>query len=133
MNYLLESSICIALFYALYLLIFSRLTFIRLNRIYLLSSLVISLCVPLISYQWEETVLINEPIAETSANDISTPLLLTKDLSKLNEISTVEKPFDWMMVLQILYVSGVIFMFGKLLFFMINTLKVRIIANKFFI
>ena len=123
MNYLLEFTVCTAVFYGLYLLIFSRLTFIRLNRIYLLSSLVISLCIPLISYQWEETVLINEPIVETSANDIFTPLLLPKDLSQLSEISTTEKSFDWMMLLQIIYGSGVIFMFGKLVSFLIKILK----------
>jgi BlaR1 peptidase M56/Sulfatase-modifying factor enzyme 1 len=129
MNYLFEFTVCTALFYGLYLLIFSRLTFIRLNRIYLLSSLVISLCVPLISYQWEETVLINEPTAETSANDISTPLLLQKNLSQFDKISTKEKPFDWVILLQILYVLGIIFMFGKLLFFMIKILKMSRLRN----
>lgn len=134
MNYLLEFTVCTAVLYGLYLLIFSRLTFIRLNRIYLLSSLVISLCIPLISYQWEETVLINEPITETFANDISTPLLLTKDLSKTNEISTTEKPFDWMILLQIMYVSGIILMFGKLLFFIRKIFKMsRLLNNKGYI
>jgi BlaR1 peptidase M56 len=129
MNYLLEFTVCTAIFYGLYLLIFSRLTFIRLNRIYLLSSLVISICVPLISYQWEETVLINEPISETYTNNISASLLLTKELSPPNKIPITEKSFDWMMLLQIVYVSGIIFMFGKLVFFIIKMLKMSRLQN----
>ncbi|MDZ7899751.1 MAG: M56 family metallopeptidase [Arcicella sp.] len=129
MNYLLESTICIAIFYGLYLLIFSRLTFIRLNRIYLLASLILSLCIPLISYHKEETILIDEPMEETSANNFSTPLLLSKNLSQTHENLSAEMPFDWMTFLQILYVLGIVFMFGKLLIFVIKILKMSRLQN----
>lgn len=56
MNYLIESTACIAIFYGLYLLIFRRFTFVRLNRIYLLLSLIMGLIFPLISYEVEEIV-----------------------------------------------------------------------------
>ena len=129
MNYLLEFSVCVTIFYGLYLLIFGRLTFIRLNRIYLLSSLVMSLCVPLISYQWEETVMINQPAEETSANDSSTPLLMPDNVTQLSNFSTYENPFDWMLVLQIIYILGIIFMFIKLLNFLIKILKMNRLRN----
>ena len=129
MNYLLEFSVCIVIFYGIYLLIFSRLTFIRLNRIYLLLSLVISLCVPLISYQWEETVMINQPVEETSVNDSSTPLLMPKNVTQLSDFSTHEKPFDWMLVLQVIYILGIVFMFIKLLNFLIKILKMNRLRN----
>jgi hypothetical protein len=125
MNYLLEANICITLFYALYLLIFRRLTFVRLNRIYLLASLVMSLCIPLISYQMEETVLINEPIVENLADDGSTPIILPKKLSSLATNATIEKPFDWAMILWTIYGLGVILLSLKLLFFFIKMLKMR--------
>ena len=129
MNYLLEFSVCICIFYGLYLLIFSRLTFIRLNRIYLLASLVMSLCVPLISYQWEETVLINQPVEEASVNDSSMPLLMPKNVAQLSDTSINEKPFDWMIVLQVIYVLGIVFMLIKLLNFLIKILKMNRLRN----
>ena len=129
MNYLLEFSVCTAIFYGLYLLIFSRLTFIRWNRIYLLASLVISLCIPLISYQWEETVMINQPVEEASVNDSFMPLLMPKNISQLPDFSTHEKPFDWMIILQVIYVLGIVFMFIKLLNFLIKILKMNRLQN----
>lgn len=130
MNYLLEFTGCIAIFYALYLLIFSRLTFVRLNRIYLLLSLAISLCIPLISYHQEEIIFINESISEADVNDIYTPLFLSKNLSQISKLSTIKKPFDWIIFLQILYVLGVFFMFFKLFIFIIKILKVRHLQNE---
>jgi beta-lactamase regulating signal transducer with metallopeptidase domain len=125
MNYLLEFTICTAIFYGLYLLIFKRLTFIRLNRIYLLASLVLSLCIPLISYQMEETVFINESISETSANDISTPLLISKNMSSLGTNVIIEKPFDWEMILWVFYGLGILFLLIKLFIFIVKILKMR--------
>jgi beta-lactamase regulating signal transducer with metallopeptidase domain len=123
MNYLLEFTICTAIFYGIYWLIFRRLTFVRLNRIYLLASLVLSLCIPLISYQMEETVFINESIADTSENDISTPLILSKNRSSLATNSLIEKPFDWEVILWTFYGLGIVFLLIKLSIFFIKIVK----------
>jgi beta-lactamase regulating signal transducer with metallopeptidase domain len=123
MNYLLEFTICTAIFYGLYWLIFRRLTFIRLNRIYLLASLILSLCIPLISYQMEETVFINESISETSENDISTPLILPKSMPSFATNTLIEKPFDWEMILWITYGLGIVVLSIKLFIFFIKILK----------
>lgn len=55
MKYLFESSISMMLLYALYFFVFSNFTFVRLNRIYLLLSLVFSLLIP--NFTWEVTEL----------------------------------------------------------------------------
>ena len=59
MKYLLESSISMMLLYTLYFFVFRNFTFIRLNRIYLLLSLVFSLLIP--NFTWEVTELASTP------------------------------------------------------------------------
>ncbi len=122
MNYLLESNVCITIFYGLYYLIFRRLTFVRLNRIYLLSSLVVGLLLPLISYQIQEVVKVtvnNMEFQET----ISMPLVLDSSTPLLSNMP-IEMPFDWNMVLQGVYVLGILFMLIKLIY------SFRLIANE---
>ena len=127
MNYLLESTVCITIFYGLYYLIFRRLTFVRLNRIYLLSSLVIGLSLPLISYQVKEVVKIPATVEyeETSSIPLrinsSTPLL-SKEL--------IEEPFDWNMVLQGIYVLGILFMLIKFSIIIHKLLKIKRLSSE---
>ena len=52
--YLLEVSVCQIAFYLLYRLLFSKQTFFQLNRVYLLSSTLVSFVIPLIGFEvWE--------------------------------------------------------------------------------
>ena len=83
----------------------------------------------MISYQWEETVLINQPVEETSVNDSSTPLLMPKSVTQLSNFSTHEKPFDWKLILQVIYVMGMVFMLVKLINFLIKILKMNRLRN----
>lgn len=59
MKYLFESSVSMMLLYALYFFVFRNFTFVRLNRIYLLLSLVFSLLIP--NFTWEVTELASTP------------------------------------------------------------------------
>ena len=126
MNYLLESTVCITIFYGLYYLIIRRLTFVRLNRIYLLSSLVIGLSLPLISYQIKEVVKIPARVEYEETSSI--PLVMNSSTPLISNNPT-EKPFDWSLVLQGIYVLGILFMLIKFSIIVYKLLKIRRIDN----
>ena len=105
MNYLLESSICITVFYVLYYLFFRRLTFIRLNRIYLISSLIIGLILPSISYQLQEVINVVPSNIEREGTTL-TPLIMNSHVSPV--LNT--PPFDWLIIWQACYILGILFM-----------------------
>ena len=122
MNYLLESSVCITIFYGLYYLIFRRLTFVRLNRIYLLSSLVIGLSLPLISYQIKEVIKVpaNVEYEETS----SVPMVMNNSTPLISNVS-IEDSFDWNVILQGIYILGILFMLIKFSITVYKILKIK--------
>lgn len=121
MNYLLESTVCITIFYGLYYLIFRRLTFIRVNRIYLLSSLVIGLSLPLISYQITEVVKVPASVAYEETT--SMPLVVSSSTPLISN-TPIEEPFDWNVVLQGIYALGMLIMLIKLIY------SLRLIAKE---
>lgn len=56
LSYLLKVSACSALFFAFYLLVLRRLTFFKINRFYLLSSLLLSFVIPAFHFNLERQV-----------------------------------------------------------------------------
>lgn len=126
MNYLLKSTVCIILFYGLYYLIFRRLTFIRLNRIYLLSSLVIGLSLPLISYQIQEVIKI--PARMEYKEITSVPLIMNRS-TPLRSNAHIEENFDWNVILQGIYVLGIVLMLIKFSIIVYKLLKIKRIST----
>ena len=126
MNYLLESTVCITIFYGLYYLVFRRLTFIRLNRIYLLSSLVIGLWLPLISYQVQEVLQISAKIDYEETSLI--PSIMNSSTPLISNIP-IEDSFDWNVILQGIYVLGISFMLIKFSIVIYKLLKIKRILN----
>src|SRR5688572_26533212 len=55
--YLLEVSICLTVFYLLYILLFSRNTFFRMNRLYLLAALLFAFVIPATNFPMPKTSL----------------------------------------------------------------------------
>jgi hypothetical protein len=86
---------------------------VRLNRIYLLASLVIGLSLPLISYQIQEVVKI--PATVEYEETTSLPLVINSSTPILSK-EPIEEPFDWNKVLQGIYVLGIVFMTLKLIY-----------------
>ena len=124
MNYLLESTVCITIFYGLYYLIFRRLTFVRVNRIYLLLSLVVGLSLPLISYKVKEIV--NIPARIEYEETTSMPMLINSSSTPLMLNTPIEESFNWYEVLQGVYALGIILMILKLLYSFKNIFKLII-------
>jgi hypothetical protein len=65
--YLLKVSACLVLFYGLYYFLFRRFTFHRLNRIYLLLTLLLSFIIPLVELEQKRIVEIAPVVAEPIA------------------------------------------------------------------
>lgn len=126
MNYLLESTVCITIFYGLYYLIFKRLTFIRLNRIYLLSSLVIGLSLPLISYQIKEVVKISVTVEYEETSLV--PLVMNSSTPLISN-TPIEETFDWNIIFQGIYVLGILFMVMKFSIIIYKLLKIKSISS----
>lgn len=126
MNYLLESTVCITIFYGLYYLIFRRLTFIRLNRIYLLSSLVIGLSWPLISYQIKEVVKIPATVEYEETNLV--PFVMNSSTPLISN-TPIEKMLDWHVILPGIYVLGILFMLIKFSIIIYKLLKISRISS----
>ena len=57
-QYLILSNIYLVLFYAFYIVLLRKETFFQLNRIYLLSSAVLSFIIPVIQADWVKTCLL---------------------------------------------------------------------------
>jgi BlaR1 peptidase M56 len=122
MNYLLESTVCVTIFYGLYYLIFRRLTFVRLNRVYLLASLIIGLSLPLVSYQIQEVVKI--PAKVEYEETTSMPLVINSSTPLLSK-EPIEESFDWNIILQGIYVLGILFMLIKFSIIVYKLLKIK--------
>lgn len=52
-NYIIESSICLACFYGFYWLFLSREKLLSINRFYLLTTAILSLCIPLLNFNFQ--------------------------------------------------------------------------------
>lgn len=116
MDYLLKSTICMTAFYGLYFFGFRRMSFHTLNRFYLLASLVLSLTIPLISYERTEIVVLEpQPIEEVlmPTEEIQENTYAQAPVTQPTtdiEVSP-EKDIDWLMLLNAIYLVGVWSMF----------------------
>lgn len=111
MSYLLETSICLIIFYGLFHLLFMGKQNHMMNRIYLLSSLVLSLFIPLVSLPVYKNVV----IANESNNGIRNQAITVQ-----SSIETSEA-FQWLEFLQMVYLFGVIISFSL---FMLGLFKI---------
>jgi BlaR1 peptidase M56 len=100
---------------------------VRLNRIYLLSSLVIGFSLPLISYQIQEVVKI--PARVEYEETTSIPIVINSSTPLLSK-EIIEETFDWNIVLQGIYVLGILFMLIKFSIIVYKLLKIKRIASE---
>jgi hypothetical protein len=95
---------------------------VRLNRIYLLTSLVIGFSLPLISYQIQEVVKI--PARVEYEETTSIPIVINSSTPLLSK-EIIEETFDWNIVLQGIYVLGILFMLIKFSIIVYKLLKIK--------
>lgn len=105
-NYLLKVSACSALFFAFYLLVLRKLTFFKINRFYLLLSLLMSFIIPALQFTIEREIVqstaITQPVGLQGADLGNLPTVVDTKPIAYEAIS-----FDWLTLLPYLY-SGIV-------------------------
>ena len=116
LNYLILSSLVLAVYFIFYKGVLSKETFYKLNRVVLISILFMALVLPL--FNWQDLFHI------TSS---TTPITIPSLMVQLNEIivsPTMQSHFSWSSLLFILYGVGVAFVFIKLLIGFIRLIRI---------
>ncbi len=98
--YILKVNLYCTLFYLCYWLLLRRHTFFKLNRFYLIGTLLLSMTLPFI--QFTETVVLMPSLTE----ELSEPSVL---------MTPVREKIDWVQILMIVYGIGFCYMISKLL------------------
>ncbi len=107
-QYLLESSLCLALFYVFYHLVLRKETFFQLNRFYLLLTPLASLAIPLLDISFEKT---KEPQAfDFLFPAISNAEVFNQTLWQQMEKTTPAFELTYGDLLLIIYVLGIVWM-----------------------
>jgi len=96
-NYLLHFSVCLTVFYGVFVLFFRKLTFFNLNRLYLLCALLVSLLIPVLTIELPtcfKSVEMILPERSTVGMGIS---------DNFKAVPVNKSSVNWMLTLQILY------------------------------
>ena len=107
--YLLKVSACTVLFFAFYLLVLRKLTFFKINRFYLLLTLLLSFLIPTLNFTIEREV---EAIPTVyTQSEIVDEVVVNEPISAVGSIETtsiIEESFDYYSLLPYLY-FGIVF------------------------
>lgn len=113
-NYLLKVSACSAFFFAFYLLVLRRLTFFKINRFYLLFTLLLSFVIPTLQFTIEREIeaapIIEAPIMFQNENAIE-QIAIAPTTTILSSLP-IEEPFNWFTLLPYLYATVVVILLG---------------------
>lgn len=129
--YFIQSVICMALFYALYFMFLKNDTFFKSNRLFLVVSLVASLLIPVLDIPF--TIESKNLQIESPQNLLDAVVVTSNQFFNSNNLAEVEitahkaQKFNWMMLFQIVYLGGVIFLMSRLIF---NLWKLRCVVFK---
>lgn len=97
--YLLKVSACIAIFFVAYKLLLSKLTFFKLNRIYLLTALFISFVIPILTVEHVKEVIVHQSASEQK-------IVYSSDNAFEKDFGGAESSIDnvnWLQVLEYSY------------------------------
>lgn len=115
-QYLLEFSICLAIFYALYHFLLSKETYFQVNRWYLLLSPVLSMIIPFLD--WE---LPSDP-TQSSWDQIVVPIVTDIQQQQviiwenLSQPADAARSFTYLDIALLIYLLGMLWMGGRLLY-----------------
>lgn len=115
MDYFLKASAILGIFYLFYKFLLERETFFQSNRMFLLTGIIVAMLLPL---------LVIPIYIEQGATTLS-----TISFSTSQEIIGVEKSFDWMLLIQFIYIGGVV-LFGTRFLFSLFSLSMHIITGR---
>lgn len=113
-HYLLQVNLYLIVFYVFYKLLLDKETYFTLNRIYLISAGVLSLCIPFIRLEWL--------IEQKAAQQVYTTVNWEAVLQQATMVTAHNTGFNWANALVYIYCAGILFFLGRLVF---NLLAVK--------
>ncbi|GGE63234.1 outer membrane transport energization protein TonB [Pedobacter psychrotolerans] len=117
-HYLLQVNLYLIVFYGFYKLLLDKETYFLLNRIYLVVSGLLSLCIPFIRLEWITR--------QEAAQKVYTTVNWGGLLEKATIVPDQQTVLSWPSALVFIYFTGVLFFLGKLV---INLLVVKNLIN----
>ena len=108
-QYLLLANVYLALFYGFYVILLRRETFFQLNRVYLISSALLSFLIPLIQAEWARNLFITQRINQTIYG------LDTVNVINVQIPVQQNQGFTFGEGLVVIYLGGIVFLLGKFL------------------
>ena len=116
--YILESSLCVSVLYAIYWLFLKRETFFRMNRFYLLVMVLFSMLSPLLPLRWT--------VSESPASVVV--LLETVMITPAMVGKTIQSHLQWIEIATVVYFTGVIIFLFR---FLLQLLQLQWITRRF--
>eukprot|EP01012_Entosiphon_sulcatum_P032192 TRINITY_DN40963_c0_g1_i1.p1 TRINITY_DN40963_c0_g1~~TRINITY_DN40963_c0_g1_i1.p1 ORF type:complete len:662 (-),score=57.72 TRINITY_DN40963_c0_g1_i1:650-2635(-) len=113
-HYLLQVNLYLIVFYVFYKLLLDKETYFTLNRIYLISAGVLSLCIPFIRLEWL--------MEQKAAQQVYTTVNWEAVLQQATMVTAHNTGFNWANALVYTYCAGILFFLGRLVF---NLLAVK--------
>ncbi|WP_344852222.1 TonB family protein [Pedobacter jeongneungensis] len=120
-HYLLQVHLYLIVFYCFYKLLLDKETYFTLNRIYLISSGVLSLCIPFIRLEW-----LTE---QKAAQRVYTSVNWDAVLAQATIVTERNSGFNWASAFVYFYCAGILFFLGRLVFNLLMVKKL-ISSNK---
>ncbi|MBO9676098.1 MAG: TonB family protein [Sphingobacteriaceae bacterium] len=120
-HYLLQVNLYLIVFFGFYKLLLDKETYFTLNRIYLVSAGVLSLCIPFIRLEW-----LTE---QKAAQKVYTSVNWEAVLAQATVVTEPNAGFNWGNVFVYIYCAGILFFFGRLVFNLLAVKKL-ITVNK---
>lgn len=117
--YLLQVTLCMAIFYCFYLFALQKETTFQTNRIYLISTLIVSLILPLIKIYFERN---------SVADSVTQPLFIGNYFDSFQQtvvVTAEEKSIPWMDYFSWIYLAGCLVMTVRLSIEIIKILKLN--------
>ncbi|MDB5149795.1 MAG: TonB family protein [Mucilaginibacter sp.] len=114
-QYLLLVNIYLLLFYGFYVLLLRKETFFQLNRLYLVSAALLSFMIPVMQANWVQNLFITQQVKYTL---YSSPVLV------YHFKPIEESPVSIGQILLVLYLAGIVFLSGRLIWQLFKLKKV---------
>jgi len=122
LRYIVESGICLISFYLLYWILLRRETFYQLNRVYLISTLVISIVLPLLHIPFP--VEISDAAFIPSISSVGQSILPSAIIPSEHGVPNQSTQFNWFGITVVVYLLGTAVMLAKTGFGIAKILKI---------
>jgi len=114
LTYLLKVSACTVLFFSFYFLVLRKLTFFRINRFYLLVTLLLSFVIPALQFSVERVVDKHEVSIPVIASELPAYTAVKVQTVKATTVSMGKREVDWIALIPNAYfvITGVLIVFS---------------------